>query len=88
MIKARGVACVATDLSIKLPPGTYGRVAPRSGLALKKGIDTGAGVVDEDYRGKLGVVLFNHSDADFESEAPWCSIAAPWTQRSPAGYCL
>jgi len=41
-------------------------VAPRSGLAVKNFIDVGAGVVDEDYRGNVGVVLFNHSDVDFE----------------------
>ena len=48
-----------------MPHGTYGRIAPRSGLALKAGIDVGAGVVDSDYRGPLGVLLFNHSDSDF-----------------------
>lgn len=32
-------------------PGTYGRIAPRSGLAAKKHIDVGAGVIDPDYRG-------------------------------------
>lgn len=41
-------------------------VAPRSGLALKKFIDVGAGVVDCDYRGPLGIVLFNFADTDFE----------------------
>ena len=40
--------------------------APRSGLALKNGIDVGAGVVDYDYRGNVGVILFNFSDIDFE----------------------
>ena len=49
-----------------MPPGTYGRVAPRSGLASKHGIDVGAGVVDEDYRGPLGVLLFNLSDTEFQ----------------------
>ncbi len=47
--------------------GTYGRVAPRSGLAVKHFIDVGAGVVDEDYRGPLGIVLFNHGSEDFHS---------------------
>lgn len=65
---ARGKFLVKTDLSIKLPSSTYGRVAPRSGLALKNFIDTGAGVIDEDYRGPVGVLLFNHSDQDFESK--------------------
>ena len=41
------------------------RVAPRSGLAWKKFIDVGAGVVDYDYRGNVGVILFNHGEEDF-----------------------
>ena len=45
--------------------------APRSGLAWKKHIDVGAGVIDADYRGNVGVVLFNHADADFESKPPY-----------------
>uniref|UniRef100_A0A034VXR2 Deoxyuridine 5'-triphosphate nucleotidohydrolase n=1 Tax=Bactrocera dorsalis TaxID=27457 RepID=A0A034VXR2_BACDO len=65
-IPARGKAVVKTDLQVQVPEGSYGRVAPRSGLAVKNFIDVGAGVVDEDYRGNLGVVLFNHSDEDFE----------------------
>ena len=43
-----------------------GRIAPRSGLAVKSFIDTGAGVVDADYRGQVRVLLFNHSEVDFE----------------------
>ena len=40
-------------------------MAPRSGLAWKKFIDVGAGVVDYDYRGNVGVILFNHGEEDF-----------------------
>ncbi|XP_076926150.1 deoxyuridine 5'-triphosphate nucleotidohydrolase-like [Bidens hawaiensis] len=65
-VPARGKALVATDLSIAVPQGTYARIAPRSGLAWKHSIDVGAGVVDADYRGPVGVILFNHSDTDFE----------------------
>lgn len=43
-----------------------GRIAPRSGLAAKHFIDTGAGVIDEDYRGEVKVLLFNHAETDFE----------------------
>lgn len=43
-----------------------GRIAPRSGLAAKHSIDTGAGVIDADYRGPVKVILFNFSDKDFE----------------------
>lgn len=60
---------VPTGLALACPPGTYARVAPRSGLAVKHFIDTGAGVVDEDYRGEVGVVLFNHADTDFQVKA-------------------
>ena len=45
VVPARGKALLKTDVAIAVPPGTYGRVAPRSGLALKFGIDTGAGVI-------------------------------------------
>jgi len=65
-IPARGKVLVSTDLSIATPEGTYGRVAPRSGLASKNFIDTGAGVIDADYRGEVKVLLFNHAEADFE----------------------
>ena len=39
-----------------------------SGLAVKKMIDCGAGVVDADYRGNVGVVLFNFGTEDFDVE--------------------
>ena len=48
--------------------GLDGRIAPRSGLAAKNFIDTGAGVIDADYRGEVKVLLFNHSEKDFEGE--------------------
>ena len=63
---AHGKVLVKKGLSIAMPPGCYGRIAPRSGLALKKFIDVGAGVVGDDYRGELGVVLFNFGDSDFQ----------------------
>ncbi|KAL2249724.1 deoxyuridine 5'-triphosphate nucleotidohydrolase [Sesamum indicum] len=68
-VPARGKALIPTDLSIAIPEGTYARVAPRSGLAWKHTIDVGAGVIDADYRGPVGVILFNHSDVDFEVKA-------------------
>ncbi|OJD33879.1 deoxyuridine 5-triphosphate nucleotidohydrolase [Diplodia corticola] len=66
VIPARKWALVPTDIKISVPAGTYGRVAPRSGLAYKHGIDTLAGVIDADYRGPVGVLLANLSDVDFE----------------------
>ncbi|KAF9647057.1 dUTP diphosphatase, partial [Thelephora ganbajun] len=66
LIPAQGKAVIDTQISIAFPKGAYGRVAPRSGLATKFGIDTGAGVVDPDYRGILYILLFNLGDEDFE----------------------
>ncbi|XP_067829447.1 deoxyuridine 5'-triphosphate nucleotidohydrolase-like [Heptranchias perlo] len=57
---------VKTDIQIAVPSGFYGRVAPRSGLAAKHFIDVGAGVIDEDYRGNVGVVLFNFGKENFK----------------------
>ena len=64
-ILPQSCAIVNTDIGVMLPRGTYGRVAPRSGLAVKNFIDVGAGVVDFDYRGNVGVVLFNHHTNSF-----------------------
>ena len=77
VIPAHGKGVVKTGLSIAIPAGTYARVAPRSGLAVKHFIDTGAGVVDEDYRGEVGVVLFNHGQADFQGVRS-CLLSGAW----------
>jgi dUTP diphosphatase len=64
-VPPKGKALVDTGLSLSIPSGHYGRVAPRSGLAVKHFIDVGAGVIDCDYRGPLIVVLFNFGDEPF-----------------------
>jgi dUTP pyrophosphatase len=51
---------VPTGIAVAIPEGHYGRVAPRSGLAAKNGIDVLAGVIDADYRGEVKVILINH----------------------------
>lgn len=58
-------AVVSTGLAIQMPEGVYGRIAPRSGLAVKHGLQVGAGVVDRDYTGEIKVVLFNHDKKPF-----------------------
>ncbi|KAK7116587.1 hypothetical protein V1264_002246 [Littorina saxatilis] len=65
-VPAHGKVVAKTDIQIALPEGCYGRVAPRSGLAAKHFIDVGAGVIDQDYRGNVGVVLFNFAETEFE----------------------
>ncbi|MEK9629224.1 MAG: dUTP diphosphatase [Nitrospinota bacterium] len=59
---------VATGLRLEIPEGHVGLIWPRSGLAVKKGIDCGAGVIDSHYRGEVKVLLFNHSDSEFPIE--------------------
>ena len=66
VVPAHGKCLVKTGLAVALPPDCYGRIAPRSGLAVKKFIDVGAGVVDSDYRGEIGVILFNFGDEEFK----------------------
>src|SRR5258706_4456801 len=55
-------ALIDTGVTMQLPPGTYGRIAQRSGLAWKQGIPTGAGVIDRDYTGSVKALLFNHGE--------------------------
>jgi dUTP pyrophosphatase len=50
---------ISTGIIVKIPTGYYGRIAPRSGLAFKNGIDVLAGVIDSDYRGEIKVILYN-----------------------------
>ena len=63
-----GRAAVATGVHVEIPAGHVGLVWPRSGLAVRHGIDTLAGVIDSDYRGEVRVVLVNHGDAEFRIE--------------------
>jgi dUTP pyrophosphatase len=56
---------IKTGISIEIPETYYGRIAPRSGLAFRNGIDVMAGVIDSSYRGEIGVILYN-TDKDNE----------------------
>ena len=66
VIPANGREVVKTDLQIAVPDDCYGRIAPRSGLAIKHFIDVGAGVIDKDWRGEVIVVLYNFSKQDYQ----------------------
>jgi dUTP pyrophosphatase len=59
-LKSGERAAVKTGLAVAIPEGFYGRIGPRSGLAVKHGIDTLAGIVDADYRGEILCALINH----------------------------
>jgi dUTP pyrophosphatase len=75
-----GRAAVSTGVKLAIPPGYVGLVWPRSGLAVRHGIDTLAGVIDSDYRGEVRVVLINHGEAPFRI-APGDRIAQLLIQR-------
>jgi dUTP diphosphatase len=60
---------VPTGLIVEIPPGWYGRVAPRSGLASRHGVDTLAGVVDPDFRGELKALIVNTGDTPVSFDA-------------------
>lgn len=64
VVRTDHITKVPTGIAIAIPPGHYARIAPRSGLAANYGIDVMAGVVDEDYRGEIVVMLTTH--------AAWC----------------
>jgi dUTP pyrophosphatase len=69
MFDAGARAAVRTGLAVAIPFGFYGRVAPRSGLAVRHGLDVLAGVIDSDYRGEIVCALVNHGAEAFELKA-------------------
>jgi dUTP pyrophosphatase len=58
-------ALIPLGIIVAIPKGYYGRLAPRSGLSVKKNIDVGAGVIDEDFRAELFALLINNGNEDF-----------------------
>lgn len=64
ILKPEEIKIVSTQLKMSIPNGWYGRICPRSGLALKNGIDVLAGVIDSDYTGDIGVILINLGKKD------------------------
>jgi dUTP pyrophosphatase len=82
---------IRTGLAVAIPEGYYGRVAPRSGLAIQKGVDVLAGVIDADYRGEIGCLLHNVGEEriDLPAQSKICQLiiekiitpAAVWANR-------
>lgn len=66
VIEPKSRCLISTGLKMQFPRDVYGRIAPRSGLALKNGVDVMAGVIDPDYTGIIMVLLYNTSDIKFE----------------------
>ena len=66
IIKPGNYAAIKTGLKVIIPTGYYGHILPRSGLAVKNGIMTMAGVIDSEYRNEVKVLLYNAGDKTFE----------------------
>lgn len=66
-IKSGEVAEVPTKLAVAIPNGCFGLVTIRSGLGFKHGITliNNVGIIDEDYRGYIGIKLVNNGKADY-----------------------
>jgi len=58
-------ALISAGISVEIDADKVGLIWPRSGMASKFGIDTGAGVIDSDYRGLVMVLLFNHGEETY-----------------------
>lgn len=101
-INPHGRAVVRTGLAVSIPGGFYGRIAPRSGLAVRHGLDVLAGVIDSDYRGQILCAIINHGDESIEIESgmriaqliieaiitpePVWSDELEETERGPSGF--
>ena len=72
----------STGISVAIPRGFVGLIWPRSGHAVKKGLDTMAGVIDAPYRGEVKVLLINHSD-EHQVYSPGDKIAQLLISLSP-----
>ena len=57
-------AKISTGLQMVIPTGYYGRIAPRSSLADNFGIQINAGVIDEDYRGEIKILMCRPNATD------------------------
>ena len=95
---------VPAGFEMAVPPGYEAQIRPRSGLALKSriGLLNSPGTIDSDYRGEVGVILFNFGDEDFTvsrgdriAQMIVCSLPAAIlvetevlgsTERGPGGF--
>ncbi len=68
VIKAGKLKLIPTGISISLPIGFEAQIRPRSGLALKNsiGILNSPGTIDADYRGEIGIIVYNFGEKDFK----------------------
>jgi dUTP pyrophosphatase len=57
---------IPTGIALQIPEGYAGFIWPRSGMAIRYGFDTHAGLIDSDYTGEISVAGMNHGDRPIE----------------------
>ena len=65
-ISPKGQGIIGTENPIGLPPNSYRRIAPRSGLNLEHYLAVNAGVIDADYTGEIKVILVNLGTKEYK----------------------
>ena len=58
VVGGEGSVIIPTGIAVQLLPGTYGRIAARSGLAVKEHIAVNGGVIDIDFTGSVGIIAY------------------------------
>ena len=102
VLKSKSSVVIPTNIYIQLPEGCEAQVRGRSGLAFKYDIISHVGTIDADYRGAIGVKLFNLSDNDFVikpgeriaqlviskyEKVEWCEVSTlEETERGEGGF--
>ena len=64
IIPPHNTVMLHTNIAVEIPKGYFGAVYARSGLSTKKGLrpSTCVSVIDSDYRGEIGLPVYNDSD--------------------------
>jgi len=65
LLKPTGRVLIPTGIKVAIPEGFKMTVKPRSGLTIHDGIVAILGTIDSDYRGEIGIIIYNHSDTVF-----------------------
>ena len=82
VIKPGERVLIPTGLAMEIPQGYEIQVRPRSGLSLKTGllIVNSPGTIDSDYRGEIGVILFNHGKEPYTASVGDRIAQLIWTR--------
>lgn len=62
IIFSGGRACIPTGLQVQIPDGYEIQLRPRSGMSIKQGAMAVLGTIDSDFRGSIGIIVYNFSD--------------------------